>query len=115
MVQSTLQVKRVDHVFDIHTHTWSYEDTKVDADSQILRGGKKSDGSDVWQSFCFVIVRKIPPQGTLPGMEPTVAITVKSPHLRTLCKNVIGDIPSLSWTVDPLKVRPLYCSSAVIH
>ena len=106
--QSGLEVKRVDHVYDTSTHTWKYEDTRVDADAQILRGGKKSDGSDVWQSFCFVIVRKIPPPDSSLGVEPTVAITVKSPHLRKACKDVIGDIPLFSWTIDPLEVRTLH-------
>ena len=102
--RSSLEVKHVDHVYDTTTHTWKYEDTNLDADAQILRGGKKLNGSDVWQSFCFVIVRKIPPSGSSPGVEPKTVITVKSPHLRTACKNVIGDMPSFSWTVDPLEV-----------
>ena len=103
----SLEVKRVDYVYDDNAHTWNYKDTKLDADTQILRGGKKADGTDAWQSLCFVIVRKIPPPGSPPGAEPTVAITVKSPHLRMVCKNVIGDIPMLSWTVDHLEVRML--------
>ena len=101
MVQDNLDVKRVDRVFDVQTHTWKYEDTKVDTDVQVLPGGKKLDGVDVWESFCFVIVRQILPVN---GVEPTVAITIKNTHLRRVCQDVIGDIPSISWTVDPLEV-----------
>ncbi|KAH9931585.1 P-loop containing nucleoside triphosphate hydrolase protein [Fomitopsis serialis] len=101
---SSLRVKRVDHVFNMQTRAWTYKDTKVKSASQVLTGGKTSDGSDVWQSFCFVVVRNIPPEDSPPGVEPTVALTIKSPYLRTACQDVIGDIPGLSWTVDPLEL-----------
>lgn len=107
MHQSTLQVKRVDRVFDANRHTWKYEDTAENADPQIPPGGKTLDGSDVWQSFCFVVVRQIPPPRSLPGIEPTVGIIIKSPHLRAVCKDVIGISSQGSWTIDPLEVRPL--------
>ena len=106
MPSSGLDVKRVDWVFDELMHVWKYEDTKIDMDAQILQGGKKLDGSDIWESFCFVIVRQIPPQHS--PIEPTVIIVIKSPHLRRVCQNVIGDIPSFSWTIDPLKVCLLH-------
>jgi len=103
MSQPTFQVKRVDHVYNMQTRMWTYEDTKVLDEPQILHGGKMSDGSDAWQSYCFVVVRKIPPQ-TAPGTEPTVSLTIKSPYLITACKNVIGAVATMSWTVDPLEL-----------
>ncbi|KAH9931582.1 uncharacterized protein B0H18DRAFT_1208889 [Fomitopsis serialis] len=104
MSQPSLQVKRVDHVYNMMTRMWTYEDTKVLVEPQILRGGKMSDGSDAWQSYCFVVVRKIPPGNSSPGTEPTVSLTIKSPYLVAACKNVIGDVPTMSWTVDPLEL-----------
>ncbi|KAH9931588.1 uncharacterized protein B0H18DRAFT_1208895 [Fomitopsis serialis] len=98
-----LQVKRVDRIFDMNAHTWTYEDTKVHAIPQVFSGGRTSDGSDVWQSFCFVVVRQIPP---VPGAESTVSVIVKSPYLRTACQDVIGEVSGISWTVDHLELSP---------
>lgn len=91
---------------------WSYEDTKLQDTPHVLHGGKTSNGSDVWQSFCFVVVRRMP---TCAGEEPTVAVTIKSPYLRAACQDVIGEIEGISWTADPLEVRVAllsYCTAA---
>ncbi|KAH9931587.1 P-loop containing nucleoside triphosphate hydrolase protein [Fomitopsis serialis] len=97
----SLQVKRVDHVYHRHSCMWSYEDTKLQDTPHVLHGGKTSNGSDVWQSFCFVVVRRMP---TCAGEEPTVAVTIKSPYLRAACQDVIGEIEGISWTADPLEL-----------
>ncbi|KAH9931593.1 P-loop containing nucleoside triphosphate hydrolase protein [Fomitopsis serialis] len=97
----SLQVKRVDHVYDMYTCMWSYEDTKVQATPHVLHGGKTADGADVWRSFCFVVVRQMP---TCAGEEPAVAVTIKSPYLVAACQDVIGEISGISWTADPLEL-----------
>ncbi|KAH9834774.1 P-loop containing nucleoside triphosphate hydrolase protein [Rhodofomes roseus] len=102
MIEPSLQVKRVDHVYNIASRVWTYEDTKAQTEPQVLRGGKMADGSDAWRSYCFVVVRQIPMQ-QVAGAEPTVSIAVKSPYLVTACKNVIGEVPTISWTVNPVK------------
>ncbi|KAH9834771.1 P-loop containing nucleoside triphosphate hydrolase protein [Rhodofomes roseus] len=104
MSEPPLQVKRVDHVYNVQTRTWAYEDTKAQIQPQVLSGGKMADGSDAWQSYCFVVVRKIPPPNSAPGLEPTVVVSIKSPYLLAACKNVVGTVPTISWTVDPLEL-----------
>ncbi|KAH9914120.1 P-loop containing nucleoside triphosphate hydrolase protein, partial [Fomitopsis serialis] len=99
----TLRVKRVDHFFNRKNGVWTYKDTKIKSTPQVLSGGKTSEGSDIWQSFCFVVVREFSAD-SVPGEEPAVAVTIKSPYLRTACKDVIGEVPGLSWTVDPLEL-----------
>lgn len=102
----SVQVKRVDHVFDNRTNEWTYKTTKPPAAPRVLAGGKTTDGGDVWQSFCFVVVRHV----TENPFEPRVSLTIKSPYLRTACKEIIGERPGVSWTADPLEVgRVVIC------
>ncbi|KZT64962.1 hypothetical protein DAEQUDRAFT_769208 [Daedalea quercina L-15889] len=96
-------MKRVDHVFSTDTRVWGYEDTKVESFPSVLHGGRASDGSDAWHSFAFVIVRQMPADSSSKD-EPTVTVVIKSSHLRMVFKEAVGEIPGLSWTVDPLEL-----------
>ena len=98
-------VKRLDHVFDKDTRTWSYRDTKDEPTPRVYAGGRTPDGSDSWKECCFVVVREIPADPDSAD-APDVVVTIKSPHLRAACKHAIGDAAQLgSWMVEPLEVR----------
>ena len=101
---STPLLKRVDRVFDTTTRVWGCEDTKVESFPSVLSGGRAKDGYDVWHSVHFVVVRNMPADSSSKE-EPTVTIVIKSPQLRDVCRQIIGELPGLSWTVDPLEVR----------
>ena len=101
---STPLLKRVDRVFDTTTRVWGCEDTKVESFPSVLSGGRATDGYDVWHSVHFVVVRHMPADSSSKE-EPAVTIIIKSTQLRDVCKEVIGELPGLSWTVDPLEVR----------
>ena len=110
MSSSPIVVKRLDRVFDKDTRIWTYRETKGEPVPLVLPGGKNPDGTDVWKECCFVVVREMPadPDST---DEPDVAVTIKSPHLRAVCKRVIGDVAKMgSWSIEPLEVTPaFYC------
>ncbi|TFY69766.1 hypothetical protein EVJ58_g253 [Rhodofomes roseus] len=99
----TVRVKRVDHVFNQKSGVWAYKDTKIKSTPQVLPGGKTSEGTDIWQSFCFVVVRKFL-RHSEPRDEPKVFVTIKSPYLQSACKSVIGEVPGLSWTIEPVEL-----------
>lgn len=109
---STPLLKRVDRVFDTTTRVWGCEDTKVESFPSVLSGGRATDGYDVWHSVHFVVVRHMPADSSSKE-EPTVTIIIKSSQLREASKNVIGELPGLSWTVDPLEVRAV-CSLRIL-
>ena len=102
-------VKRLDHVFDKDTRTWSYRDTKGEPSPRVYAGGHTSDGSDSWKECCFVVVREIPADPDSAD-APDVVVTIKSPPLRAACKHAIGEAAQMgSWTVEPLEVTDILC------
>ncbi|EMD36703.1 hypothetical protein CERSUDRAFT_114643 [Gelatoporia subvermispora B] len=102
----TLKVKRVDHYWSNWSKAWKYRNTSSKVNPEMISAfGGASDSSDPWQSFCFVVVRKMP-QNMDEGQEPTFQIVIKSPYLVKACRDVIGDVKGLSWTQDPLQVDP---------
>lgn len=56
---------------------------------------------DLWTQFCFIVVRMVP-QPEDEGIS--YKVVVKSPYLLTACKDVIQDVPGLSWNSVPLEV-----------
>lgn len=107
-------IKRLDHVFDKDTRTWSYRDTKGESTPPVLPGGKTPDGADVWKECCFVVVREMPadPDST---DEPDVVVTIKGAHLRATCKRVIGEVANMgSWSIEPLEVTHVPAASDII-
>ncbi|KAH9944905.1 P-loop containing nucleoside triphosphate hydrolase protein [Amylocystis lapponica] len=106
-----LKVKRVDHYYSNWAKAWKYRNSgsKVTPDMSRPAGiALGSDANDPWQAFCFVVVRKIP-RGSSdgnPNADPTFVVVVKSPYLAMACKDVIQDVPGLSWTAEPLELDP---------
>ncbi|KAJ8473066.1 hypothetical protein ONZ51_g8110 [Trametes cubensis] len=102
-----LKVKRVDYYYSRWSKVWKYRNTGSSFNPEVLLtvGNGNPDNSDPWQSYCFVVVRKLP-QSNDESSEPTFNVVVKSPYLLTACKNVIQTVPSISWTAEPLELDP---------
>ncbi|KAI0325259.1 P-loop containing nucleoside triphosphate hydrolase protein [Cubamyces sp. BRFM 1775] len=102
-----LKVKRVDHFYSKWSKVWKYRNTGSSFNPEVLLtvGSGNPDGTDPWQSYCFVIVRKLPQSNDEPS-EPTFNVVVKSPYLLTACKDVVQTIPGISWTAEPLQLDP---------
>ena len=105
-----LKVKRVDYYYTSWSKSWKYRTTgsKVTPESSHFLAASSS-GNDVWQGYCFVIVRKVPKSAD--AGEPTFQVVVKSPYLVEGLKHVIQSVPGISWTADPLEVCRLCFSS----
>ncbi|OBZ76844.1 ATPase family AAA domain-containing protein 3B [Grifola frondosa] len=102
-----LKVKRVDYYYSNWSKSWKYRNTGSKVTPEAIRPLGGPDNNDPWQSFCFVVVRKMPKsQDIEQGAEPTFQVTIKSPYLLKACKDVIQNIPGLSWTAEPLELDP---------
>ncbi|THH32852.1 hypothetical protein EUX98_g1320 [Antrodiella citrinella] len=101
----TLKVKRVDHYWSSWSKTWKYKNmgAKVNPEGSHLLT-TSANGNDPWQAFCFVVVRKLPRNPE--EAEPTFQVVIKSPYLISALKHVIGDVPGISWTAEPLELDP---------
>ncbi|KAH9903157.1 P-loop containing nucleoside triphosphate hydrolase protein [Cubamyces lactineus] len=102
-----LKVKRVDYYYSKWSKVWKYKNTGSSFNPEVLFtvGNGNPDGPDPWQSYCFVVVRKLPQANDEP-CEPTFDVVVKSPYLLTACKDVIQTVPGISWTAEPLELDP---------
>ncbi|KAI0922719.1 hypothetical protein AcV5_009616 [Taiwanofungus camphoratus] len=99
-----LKVKRVDFYYSNWTKSWKYRSSSSKVTPEMIRPmGNGVNDSDPWQSYCFVVVRKMPRDQQL---EPTFQVVVKSPYLLTACKDVIQQVPGLSWTSEPVELDP---------
>ncbi|KAI0767681.1 hypothetical protein C8Q74DRAFT_1370418 [Fomes fomentarius] len=105
----TLKVKRVDYFYSSWSKAWKYRNTasKVKADALQTVGNGDGSGNDPWQSYCFVVVRKLPQPVDGEQGEPTFQVVVKSPYLLVACKDVIQKVQGISWTAEPLELDPL--------
>ena len=97
-----LKVKRVDYYYSKWTRSWKYKNMGERVTPEKVPVAPSSSGNDPWLQFCFVVIRTLP---TEPEDEPTFSIVVKSQYLLQACKDVIQEMPGLSWHVDPLHVR----------
>ena len=103
-----LKVKRVDYFYSSWGKTWKYRNTsaKVRPDALQTVGNGVDGGTDPWESFCFVVVRKLPQPGQdKDDDEETFRVVVKSRYLLIALKEVIGKVQGVSWTAEPLEVR----------
>ena len=114
-----LKVKRVDYFWSTWSKQWKYRNTsaKVRPDDALKAvGNGLDDGNDPWQGFCFVVVRKLPQPGDEKEKdEPTFQVVVKSPYLLMALKEVIQKVQGVSWTAEPLEVRPTPTALGHIH
>ncbi|KAH8080729.1 P-loop containing nucleoside triphosphate hydrolase protein [Cristinia sonorae] len=101
----SLKVKRVDHYWSSWSKTWKYKNmgAKVTPEASHMLTSSGS-GNDPWGQFCFVVVRKLPrnPEES----EATFQVVIKSPYLISACKHVVGEVPGISWTAEPLELDP---------
>ncbi|KAI1792720.1 hypothetical protein LXA43DRAFT_1060418 [Ganoderma leucocontextum] len=104
---ANLEIKRVDYYWSSWSKRWKYKNTGsgVVADDAVRPGGNASSDNDPWVDFCFVAVRKLPADSRNPGSKITLEVVIKSPYLLTACKDVIGNMPGLTWTVEPLRLK----------
>ncbi|KAI8996656.1 P-loop containing nucleoside triphosphate hydrolase protein [Trametes punicea] len=104
---ANLKIKRVDYYYSTWSGEWKYRNTVagVNPEALLTVGTGSRDGQDPWQSFCFVVVRKVPyPPDTIG--DPVFVVVVKSPYLLIACKAVIGTISGMSWNVQLLELDP---------
>lgn len=109
-----LKVKRVDHYYSSWTKSWKYKNmgAKVNPEGSALLP-TTANGNDPWATFCFVVVRKLPRNPE--EADPTFLVNIKSPYLVSACKHVIGDVPGISWTAEPLEASLMTSSFAVLR
>ncbi|RDX52360.1 P-loop containing nucleoside triphosphate hydrolase protein [Lentinus brumalis] len=103
-----LKVKRVDYFYSSWSKAWKYRNTssKVKADVLQTIGNGDTNGVDPWQTYCFVVVRKLPQPVDGEQGEPTFQVVVKSPYLLIALKDVIQKVQGISWTAEPLELDP---------
>lgn len=100
-----LKVKRVDHYWSTWAKSWKYRTTGSGVVAEAVRPVGNGTDSDPWEKFCFVVVRKFPdPNRQAKEGDFTFQIVLKSPYLLKACKDVIGQVPGISWTAEPLEV-----------
>ncbi|KAI0357755.1 P-loop containing nucleoside triphosphate hydrolase protein [Trametes cingulata] len=100
-----LKVKRVDNYWSAWSKGWKYRNTGSSVVAEAVRPVGNGTGNDPWQNFCFVVVRKFPePRAT--DEEISYKIVIKSPYLLKACKDVIKQVPGISWTAEPLELNP---------
>ncbi|KAH9938893.1 P-loop containing nucleoside triphosphate hydrolase protein [Epithele typhae] len=103
-----MSVKRVDHYYNASEKAWCHKDTDSDIPAEAVQpiGGVVTANND-WDNYDFVVVRKLPdPRRPYDNPNVTFKVVVKSPYLLQACKEVIGDIPRLSWKSKPVELDP---------
>ena len=98
-----LKVKRVDLYFSKWLNQWKYKNmgAKVTQEQEKTADAPATTNNDAWSQFCFVVVRTLP---TEKDQDPTFKVVIKSEYLLEACKDVIQDIPGLSWNANPVEV-----------
>ncbi|EIW53171.1 P-loop containing nucleoside triphosphate hydrolase protein [Trametes versicolor FP-101664 SS1] len=104
---ANFKIKRVDNYYSSWSKAWKFRNTgsSFNPEALITVGNGARDGNDPWQSYCFVVVRKLPKPSD-DGGEPTYQVVVKSPYLLKACKDVIQKVQGVSWTAEPLELDP---------
>lgn len=100
-----MSIKRVDHYYNVGEKAWQHKDTEsnVPAEAAQPLGGVTVANND-WDKFDFVIVRKLPDPRQTWDHNVTFKVVLKSPLLLNACREVIGEIPGLSWKSKPVQV-----------
>lgn len=95
-----LKVKRLDYYYSRWSKSWKYKDMGDKVTPEAPPVGASS-ANDAWQAYCFVVVRTLSRKEDEP---PTFRVVIKSQYMRQACKDVIKDVPGISWNADPLQV-----------
>ncbi|KAI0786664.1 P-loop containing nucleoside triphosphate hydrolase protein [Abortiporus biennis] len=101
---SVLEVKHIDEVYDMFTGQWSSKPTPPEAVSQPHKSGK-------YDAYAFTIVRKFSPAGMnadrkATSYNVTKVMEIHSSSLKSIGKEVIGNVQGISWTANPLRIDP---------
>ncbi|KZP28708.1 hypothetical protein FIBSPDRAFT_1039447 [Athelia psychrophila] len=102
----SLKVKRLDYYYSKWSRKWKYQPTSSNTLPEMRAGpaaALEPGKEDPWAQFCFVVVRTIP---QAEDQAITYKVDIKSPYLLTACKEVIQDVPGLSWNAIPLELDP---------
>ena len=113
-----LDVKYVDSRYK-DPDGWDYNDTENagDVPAELVEPLGMETSDDSWDEYCFVVVRKFPDPNRLASKDDFVfQVVVKSPYLLKALKDIIGQVPGISWTAEPLEVCPYLrpCHSPVL-
>ncbi|KAI0340295.1 P-loop containing nucleoside triphosphate hydrolase protein [Trametopsis cervina] len=97
-----LKVKRVDYYYSRWTKTWKYKNMGDKVTPEMLPIGSSSGSNDQWAQYCFVVVRTL----SRKEEEPSFSVIIKSHYLVQACKDVIQELPGISWNADPITLDP---------
>ncbi|KAI9069058.1 P-loop containing nucleoside triphosphate hydrolase protein [Trametes sanguinea] len=97
-----LKMKKVDHYWSNWSRAWKYKNTG----SNIAAEAVRPVANDPWQNVCSVVVRRFPHPRDAEKEEIAYQIVIKSPYLLKICKDVIKQVPGVSWTAEPLELDP---------
>ena len=101
-----MSFKRVDHYYNTGDKAWKHKDTDSELPAEAAQpvGGVAVTDND-WDKFDFVVVRKLPdPRRPYDNPTVTFKVVLKSSHLLNACREVIGEVPRLSWNSKPVEV-----------
>ncbi|TFK89400.1 P-loop containing nucleoside triphosphate hydrolase protein [Polyporus arcularius HHB13444] len=104
-----MQVKTVDHYWNPSDKSWKHKDTDSDVPAELVQPVGGGASTDDWKEYGFVVVRKMPdPRNRLPN-DQTIKfkILVKDSHLLKACREIIGQVPGLSWNNEPVELDPI--------
>ena len=87
-----LQVKRLDYYYSKWTRSWKYKNMGEKVTPEAIPIGSSS-GNDPWQSYCFVVVRKLPRD---PEVEPTFESLEKWAIQYVLMSSELGTSDSIA-------------------
>lgn len=101
-----MHVKTVDHYWNASDKAWKHKDADSDVPAELVQPVGGGANTDDWKEYGFVVVRKMPdPRNRLPNDQIIkFKILVKDAHLMKACREVIGQVPGLSWNNEPVEV-----------
>ena len=108
-MSSTTRVKTVDLYWNAEEKAWKHKNTTSDIPAELVQPVGRGASSDAWKEFCFVVLRRLPDPRDPHEQTIDFKVVVTSPHLLNVCRDIIGQVPGLSWNSQPVKVSML-CS-----
>ena len=104
-----MSIKTVDYYYDDSIQAYQYKDPESDVPAELCQpegggGGGGASIDDDWREYVFVVVRTLPRRSRTNDQSIKFKIVVKDSHLLKACREVIGELPGLSWNSEPVKV-----------